>query len=73
MSWIKVGGGELTNKSELVFTNISRGEAGEYRCEARNLSGNDSESVSVDVQCKYYIQSETLTEGGSESVSQSVS
>ena len=55
VSWIKVGGGALTNRSELVLTNINRSEAGEYRCEASNLCGNDSESVSVDVLCKYYV------------------
>ena len=52
VSWIKVGGGELTNRSELVFTNINRSEAGEYRCEASNLCGNDSKSATIDVQCE---------------------
>ena len=55
VSWIKVSSGHRTNGTELVFTNINRSEAGEYRCEASNLCGNDAESVSVDVQCKYYI------------------
>ena len=52
VSWIKLGGGELTNRSELVFTNISRSEAGEYRCEASNLCANATESATVDVLCK---------------------
>ena len=50
--WFKVGGVELTNRSELVLTNISRNEAGEYRCEASNLCGNATESARVDVLCK---------------------
>ena len=52
VSWIKVGGGELTNRRKLVFTDINRNEAGEYRCEASNLCGNDSKSATVDVQCE---------------------
>ena len=52
VSWIKVDGGQRTNSSELVFTNISRIEAGEYRCEASNLCGNDLKSATIDVQCE---------------------
>ena len=50
--WIKVGGSQRTNGSELVFTNINRSEAGEYRCEASNQCGIDSKSARIDVQCK---------------------
>jgi len=53
VSWIKVGSGQPFNGSELMFTNISGSEAGEYRCEASNECGNASESASVDVQCKF--------------------
>ena len=53
VTWIKVGGGEIiTNGSELVLTNISKNEAGEYRCEASNECGNASETATVEVQCK---------------------
>jgi len=52
VSWIKVGGGQRTHSDVLVLTNISRSEAGEYRCEASNECGNASESASIDVQCK---------------------
>ena len=53
LTWIKVGGGDVsTNGSELVFTNSSRTQAGEYRCEASNECGNASETVTVEVQCK---------------------
>ena len=53
VSWIKVGSGARFNRSELVFTNIKRSEAGEYRCEASNECGNASESAGIDVQCKF--------------------
>ena len=52
VSWIKVVGGEHFNESELVFTNVSRSQAGEYRCEASNLCGNASETATIEVQCK---------------------
>ena len=52
-TWIKVGSGDMTTDgSELVFTNISRREAGEYRCEASNECGNASETTTIEVQCK---------------------
>jgi len=54
VSWVKVGGGNIsTNGSELVFTNINRNETGEYRCEASNECGNASETVTIEVQCKF--------------------
>ena len=52
VSWIKVDGGERFNSSELVFTNIKRTQAGEYRCEAGNECGNASEVARIFVQCK---------------------
>ena len=52
VSWIKVGDDVSTSGSELVFTNISRTQAGEYMCEASNLCGNASETASIEVQCK---------------------
>ncbi|XP_068733582.1 fibroblast growth factor receptor 4-like [Montipora capricornis] len=48
--WIKISNGQPTNETELVFRNIRRGEAGEYRCEAMNPCGNALESATVDVQ-----------------------
>ena len=50
--WIKVSSGQGNNGTELVFKNINRSEAGEYRCEASNLCGNATESARVDVLCK---------------------
>ena len=52
VSWIKAGSDQRFNGTELVFTNINRNEAGEYRCEVSNECGNASETSSVDVQCK---------------------
>ena len=52
VSWIKVGGNVVTTENELVFTSISRTQAGEYRCEVSNLCGNASETATIGVQCK---------------------
>ncbi|XP_068686491.1 B-cell receptor CD22-like [Montipora foliosa] len=48
--WVKTSNGERTDGTELVIRNISRSEAGEYRCEATNPCGNASESATIDVQ-----------------------
>ena len=50
--WIKVSSGQLFSTNELVLTNISRNEAGDYRCEASNPCANVSVSAAVDAQCK---------------------
>ena len=52
VSWIKVSGGQRTDENILVLKNITRNEAGEYRCEASNECGNTSKSVNIDVRCK---------------------
>ena len=36
----------------LQLTNINRGQAGEYRCEASNECGNAVETVNIAVPCK---------------------
>ena len=58
MSWIKVDSHVRFTVSDLVFTNINRSQAGEYRCEASNECGNASETATIEVQCKYQL---TLT------------
>ena len=50
--WIKVASGQRTNSSVLKFTNITRSEAGKYRCEASNDCGSAVEAVNVTVQCE---------------------
>ena len=52
VSWSTVGSNMSTSGRELVFTNISRTQAGEYMCEASNLCGDASETASIEVQCK---------------------
>ncbi|XP_074634404.1 hemicentin-1-like isoform X2 [Acropora palmata] len=46
--WVKTSNGDRFNETELVFTNISRSEAGEYTCVASNLC-TSTEVVEVDV------------------------
>ena len=50
--WVKTSNGDRFNETELVFTNISRGEAGEYKCVASNPCNTTTELADVDVQCK---------------------
>ena len=52
VSWVKVSSGQRTNGSLLQLTNISRSQAGEYRCEAINECGNVVETVNITVPCK---------------------
>jgi len=53
VSWMKFSANQRTYGDVWVFKNISRSEAGEYRCEASNECGDASESASIDVQCKF--------------------
>ena len=52
VSWIKVSSGQRNDGNVLQLTNISRSQAGDYRCEASNECGNSSEPVNIDVQCE---------------------
>ena len=51
--WIKVNNGARINGSVLNFTNISRDDIGQYRCEAENDCGSNSSVQSIEVFCKY--------------------
>ena len=53
VSWIIVDDARRINGSELLFTNINRREAGQYRCEASNQCGDASETASIGVYCKF--------------------
>ena len=50
--WKKVHGDETTEGRLLSITNISRDQAGEYRCTANNTCGEESTLVNIDVHCK---------------------
>ena len=50
--WVKTSIRDRFNGTELVFTNISRSDAGEYKCVASNLC-TSTELVEVDVLCKF--------------------
>ena len=52
--WRKVQGGgcSLTEGKLLNITNITRAQAGEYRCTANNTCGEKSTVTSIYVQCK---------------------
>ena len=59
--WTNITAGELIEGNPLNITNISRAQAGEYRCTANNTCGVDSTMVDIDVQCKnitrsYYLE-----------------
>ena len=50
--WTKLTSGEHIKGNPLNITNISRAQAGIYRCTANNTCGVDSTVVDIDVQCK---------------------
>ena len=50
--WVKTSNGVRFNRTELVFTNTSRTEAGEYICVASNPCNTATELADIDVQCK---------------------
>ena len=50
--WRNVKTGEIIEGNPLNITNITRAQAGEYKCTAINTCGVDSTTVNIDVQCK---------------------
>ena len=50
--WRNVKTGEIIEGNPLNITNITRTQAGEYKCTANNTCGVDSTTVNIDVQCK---------------------
>ena len=50
--WTKVQGSETTKGILLNITNITRDQAGDYRCTANNTCGEESTVVNIDVLCK---------------------
>ena len=53
VSWLEVKTGNHFSQNPFVFANVSRKQAGEYICHARNPCGNDSKSGILTVICKY--------------------
>jgi len=70
--WIKVTTGEHIKGNPLNITNISRAQAGEYKCTAKNICGVVS-AVEIDVQYSPTITSEGHTIDVSEGSPASVS
>ena len=52
VSWTEVRTGGRTEGSIRSLINVSRSDAGGYKCEANNFCGNDSKSTFVIVNCK---------------------
>ena len=52
VSWTKVRTGDRTEGNIRSLLNVSRNDAGEYKCEANNFCGNDSKNTFLIVNCK---------------------
>ena len=52
LSWIEVRNGSRTDGNVRELINIRRSDAGEYKCEASNLCGNDVKITFLIVNCK---------------------
>ena len=52
VSWTEVRTGHRTEGKIQAVANVSRSDAGEYKCEASNFCGNDSKSTFVIVNFK---------------------
>ena len=57
--WTNVMTGEHFKVNPLDIINITRAQAGKYRCTANNTCGVDSTVVDIDVQCKNITRSLT--------------
>ena len=53
VSWFEVKTGNRFFDNPVVFTNVSRKQAGEYLCETNNPCGNESKKGILSVKCKY--------------------
>ena len=52
VTWTEVSNGSQSKGVMRYLTNISRNNAGEYKCEATNDCGNSSASTFLTVLCK---------------------
>lgn len=55
VTWITVSDDEHSYGNKLNFTNITRGDSGDYRCETKNRCGEESRNESIDVFCKSWV------------------
>ena len=55
VSWTEVRTGDHTEGNTRALVNVSRSDAGEYKCEASNFCGNDSKSTFLIVNCKWLL------------------
>ena len=53
VSWVRISTGQRFDGHVLALTNISKTQAGDYRCEASNDCGNESKTTTIHVKCKY--------------------
>ena len=54
VTWITVSNDEHSYGNVLNFTNITRGDSGDYRCETKNRCGKESRNESINVFCKFW-------------------
>ena len=56
VSWTQVSTGKKRYNTTWMLTNFQESDAGEYRCDASNIYGNDSKSIfiSLDGECNIY-------------------
>ena len=52
VTWIRVSDDMHSYGNTLNFTNIMRGDSGDYRCETENRCGKESRNESINVFCK---------------------
>ena len=52
VTWRNVKRGEISEGNPLNITKITRAQAGEYKCTAKNTCGVESATINIDVQCK---------------------
>jgi len=50
--WTNITSGDRIEGNPLNITDISRAQAGEYRCTANNTCGESSTVMNINVQCK---------------------
>ena len=65
VSWARIRSGQQFNGSLLKLTNVSRNQAGDYRCEASNECGTKSSTARIYVKCKCLFKHGVTTAYGS--------